>query len=106
MSEQIILAILSGLIIPILLEMWKKHYLSSQETYRQNTIENPLIYNTIFLFLKFLGILIFAFFVSAIFSVIIENNGHPNIEFGSAIVNFMMFSFGLIAWFILFLLKK
>ncbi|NCR53584.1 MAG: hypothetical protein GPJ10_09185 [Microcystis aeruginosa L211-07] len=113
MLEQIILSIISGLIIPIMLELWKDYQNKKAEA-RQKSRDATNISmpspkpssrgsRTFFVVVaKLLTTLLIAFFGSAIVAAILENTGHPTIEFGSALANFLMFALGLITWLILF----
>jgi hypothetical protein len=99
---KVLQAVLSGLVVPILLEIWRSRRAKSQ----QNPTPLPVPFEparprkrsfgrafgrlTVALFSGFIG--------SALLAAILENNGNSKIEFGSALMILLMILCTLLTW--------
>ncbi|MGZ5545857.1 MAG: hypothetical protein ACXWIU_14420 [Limisphaerales bacterium] len=100
MLEKIVLTVISGLLFPMLLEIWKQRRKQKEAATTGSQSSGKLSK-----VLSIGGRLIFSpvigFFLAPGAAAFLESRGHPRIEFGSDLCVIFIVLFSIIAWFIL-----
>jgi Trk-type K+ transport system membrane component len=99
MDEKIVLAIISGLVFPMILEVWRdrrKRIAASADVARP---AGGKFWRALRIAARLILSAAFGFFFAASAAALLTSRGHPNIEFGSDLCVIFIVLFSIISWF-------